>query len=304
MSTMRPCDTHTMRAFDSAARLELERAAFNWGQGVGEALLEATSRENLPGHGSRETRNWRSPFNQTGWLRDRGCIPWTEGPRDTFKHTDRHSFSLWRPAVGACPGVKATSAARDRNLHSDGLRSMCALSAQALREDCTVYSVGSKGNFKFERAILRATSHCFVHTFDCTMNGWSSTKNISSRNTFHPLCLSATNGVPTPRYRTLHDLTIVLGQTSMPSLLKLDIEGFERRVLLSWRSEDKWLPEQLLVEVHCYTDAVSGSIRFLSTGEQVAFLAHMHAIGYRLVDLRWEGGGVDATFVRAMCPAE
>ena len=82
------------------------------------------------------------------------------------------------------------------------------------------------------------------------------------------------------------------------------MQGFERRILLSWRLADGWLPEQLFLEVHCYLDASSGRIRFLSVAEQMVLLNHMHTIGYRHVALQWEGGGVDATFVRVWCPME
>jgi len=83
----------------------------------------------------------------------------------------------------------------------------------------------------------------------------------------------------------------------------MDIEGFERAVLLSWRAQDAWLPEEMFLEIHCYTYN-NGKIRFLSAAENVVLLLHLHSLGYRLTGLRWEGGGIDATLVRARCPAK
>ncbi len=36
-----------------------------------------------------------------------------------------------------------------------------------------VVSIGSRGDYAFERGVLNATSHCIVHTFDCTYDGAS-----------------------------------------------------------------------------------------------------------------------------------
>ena len=55
-------------------------------------------------------------------------------------------------------------------------------------------------------------------------------------------------------------------------------------------------------QVHCTRPILGGRTRWLSTGELTASLRHLHLLGYRLAELGREGGGVDATFIRAVCP--
>ena len=301
------CDTPTYRAFSREQRAEMEHRAHQWMQTFGGKLLQSISEQNLPSNGSRESARWRPPFNEIGWLQDRGCFH--RSPPDVFGRSDRHAFNLWKPAVASsCPGAARSQAV------SNGARSICALSAHAKRPDCVIFSVGSHGDFAFENHLLERTSHCEMHTFDCTMGSkWAATRKMKPRLTFHPWCLAAQSGQPGPAYKTLGELAAIVaggmgaapnGSVMPPSLVKMDIEGFERAILLGWRSEDEWLPEQLFTEIHCYVDSVSHRIRFLSEAEQAVLLAHMHTIGYRLVDLLWEGGGVSATFVRAKCPLQ
>mgnify|MGYP001981619388 CR=1 FL=1 len=342
------CDSPTTHAYTSAQRASLERRAHSWMQTFGGALLRSISARNLPGDPSgpsamEETRGWNRPFNELGWLRDRGCLPGTSAGSlpDALGHNDRHAFDTWRDALGPLIGLsnrRGTPSCPNASLvvpkrgEKDGLRRICALSAHAERPGCSVFSVGSRGEFSFERHLLRLTSACEVHTFDCTMgHKWNATRQLGPRLTFHPWCVSEHSGEPGPAYRTLGELAaLVAGSAAVapPSLLKMDVEGmpfavepfcacspraqtsdllvmrtgFERAILLSWRAHDVWLPEQLFLEIHCYVDSITKRIRWVSEAEQAVLLAHMITIGYRLADLSWEGGGVGATFVRTRCP--
>ena len=49
---------------------------------------------------------------------------------------------------------------------------------------CVIYSMGSEGDFSFERAML-AGSECDVFTFDCSFDG----KSIDPRHTYKKWCL-------------------------------------------------------------------------------------------------------------------
>ena len=219
----------------------------------------------------------------------------------------------------------------------DGKRSICSWDSFAHRQPCRVYSVGSKGEQSFEVHVLNSTAHCEVHTFDCTLTptivlnmakdsqvpgaraaaeaalaaaggaleaaASVPLRGEGGRHTFHPWCLGQRTGWPRPTYKTLADAMRALGHApGSLSLLKMDIEGWEHEVLDTWRADDPSLPEQLLAEVHCTRPLLRGRTRWLSAGELTALLHHLHLLGYRLADMVKEGGGVDATFVRAVCP--
>ncbi|KAI8468758.1 MAG: methyltransferase domain-containing protein [Monoraphidium minutum] len=68
----------------------------------------------------------------------------------------------------------------------DGGKLLCDLGV--LRAPCLVYSMGSNGDYGFERDILSRTP-CEVHTFDCTYNG---TSVQPARHFYHRTCI----GVP------------------------------------------------------------------------------------------------------------
>ena len=54
----------------------------------------------------------------------------------------------------------------------------------ALKAPCVIYSMGSAGDFSFERSML-ASSKCDVFTFDCSFDG----KSIDPRHTYKKWCL-------------------------------------------------------------------------------------------------------------------
>ena len=321
---MRRCESNLVRSLERAQLSEMDRTAVRWAQSVGGALMEHVAAQNLPARGADETAHWKPPFNQLGQVLDRGCLSDRRVPPDVFNHTDRHSFNLWQSAVTPCEVVREATDYGVNRKRTDGARLFCASGGLATQEACLVYSVGSAGKYGFEREILRRTRHCQTHTFDCTMKAarggggggsanstaWITQALKSShlcpscaqRGSFHPFCLSARAGDPGPQYLTLDGLRALLGHEKAPSLLKMDIEGFERAILYSWRASDAWLPEQLFLEVHCYSEPLAGRIRFFGAAENVVLLQHLHALGYRLTALRWEGGGVDATLVRTLCP--
>ena len=145
---------------------------------------------------------------------------------------------------------------------------------------------------------MKSTS-CTVHTFDCTISSTSCTSaarkkckpeygyshQIEHRLWFHPWCISAADGVPDKRYKTMSKIYSELGHNrSRLSLLKIDIEGFEWEMLQDWQPSDPWLPEQVSGELHCTTAPRPDRYRMLSIGETTVFLQHFHRIGYRLAE--------------------
>ena len=100
---------------------------------------------------------------------------------------------------------------------------------------------------------------------------------------------------------TLESIVASLGHSS-PTILKMDTEAFEHKIIHSWRASDP-LPEQLNMELHCTTEPISGLYRELSLAEQTITLIHLYRLGFRLVRVGRERGGIDATLIRVMCTA-
>lgn len=126
---------------------------------------------------------------------------------------------------------------------SDGSKLLCDVTEKLQREGCVIYSLGSNGDYSFERSMLKET-RCQIHTFDCTYaNG---TSQDPSRHHYHHWCLGGRQ--IGDQYRSWDNITASLQHTSV-DLLKMDIEGYEYDVLSSWRPGSV-LPDDLSVEFH------------------------------------------------------
>lgn len=144
----------------------------------------------------------------------------------------------------------------------DGQKVLCrnarSIVSTAASPGCWVLSVGCNGKWSFEQDIVNKTS-CQVHTFDCT-GTWPVPPDIKKRVTLHKLCLGV-DGDPNPDFRGWNELIGLgsklsgLGEARMPSVAKMDIEGFEFPVLTALVADgsDELLPEQIAVEVHSNT---------------------------------------------------
>jgi hypothetical protein len=308
------CNTPSLATYSAAALAKAERKMNHWEQQALGQLHDAVSSQNLqPERWAHVPANVRSNYRvikyQLQNLSDVGCGTrpnWAGKDLLSTRQNNRHSFNLWQrtmPCIGNRQRVQMLQKRMRADVRVDAPRSLCAWDAYRHRDDCTVYSLGSNGDIAFERAVINSTTSCIVHTFDCTMQGmrWQTERRLGERLWFHPWCISARDGDPDQRYMTLSTVQRRLGHKKL-SLLKVDIEGFEHNLFSSWRAEDRWLPEQLTAELHCTTELLSGRYRFMSVGEQTALLHHFHLLGYRLATLEWEGGGIDVTFIRAVCP--
>uniref|UniRef100_A0A6T7K7A5 Methyltransferase domain-containing protein n=1 Tax=Coccolithus braarudii TaxID=221442 RepID=A0A6T7K7A5_9EUKA len=310
------------RTLFTATRLaQIEDRVLEWEQSSLARLSDAITARGLAMRSTHPAdRKWKSSLLS---LTDEGCGS-RENLTSPVHYKLRPNYELWRSAVTAsCESSKGqaipelTWKARKKEGRADGERETCGWRAFAGDPKCVVYSLGSAGNYLFEKTLIRSTG-CTVHTFDCTLDSahcetpakkqcasrYNSTHLISARHWFHPFCIASTDGVPDARYKTLATVNRELGHGSMRlSLLKMDIEGFEWPILRSWRMSDVGLPEQFSAEFHCTTSKKPRhNLRQLSLGEATAVLSHFHRLGYRLSHLAWEGGGVDASFVRTRCP--
>ena len=130
----------------------------------------------------------------------------------------------------------------------DGGKLVCLDAVVAGKQNCTVYSLGSNGQFDFEESILKQTN-CTVHTFDCTSAPkqldparhqyheiWCARRALARRGT---MCVRKSNPQLPPascslgkstvttndskQFMSFQDLTTSLGHQAV-DLLKMDIE--------------------------------------------------------------------------------
>ena len=175
------------------------------------------------------------------------------------------NYALFEPYIGCPPERELLRYGAD----GEGGKMLCNISG--LPPNCTVFSLGSNNQYDFEAAVLAATV-CSVHTFDCTVDGYS----IDERHFFQKLCL----GDPQHHmgYITLND-ALRIADVEEVSLLKMDIEGFEFDVVSHW-TEAAVLPSQLSMEIHRGNPAHD---QFMSAVDLALFFLHLSNLGYGIV---------------------
>jgi FkbM family methyltransferase len=220
----------------------------------------------------------------------------------------------------------------------DGGKWLCGISS--LKKGCIIYSLGSNAQFDFEYLMVENTP-CEIYTFDCTVSETETRfpkdlqKKGLGRIHFFPLCVSdGSKKTPKPSYRTLRQLAQDLNHTNI-DLLKMDVEGFEYRVLAGLftdaleaskaaseleRSLD-FLPMQISFELHTRTDlipeasglideqssrAFDGWYNFggLSAGDMQIFWNQLTDLGYAVVSRENNSGfsgGAEFTALRVFC---
>lgn len=180
-----------------------------------------------------------------------------------------HRFNIISPYL-ICP---ETAALVRYGNEGDGGKMLCDISK--LPSDCVVYSLGSNGDYTFEKSIIKG-SHCTVHTFDCTYNG----QDIDERHTYHKICV----GQGGPMFRSWRNLTADLGHAHV-DVLKMDIEGHEASVIAELTSETP-LPSQIAIEMHV---PATDEVKYFptTTARTPAHIAlmflHLARLGYGVV---------------------
>lgn len=148
--------------------------------------------------------------------------------------------------------------------------------------NCTVISIGSNDQWGMETA-LKAHG-CTTHTFDCTLAG-NVVKNRppnSPNMHFHPHCISSKTYTENGRsYMTYGDMMALTNLTSSPTLLKLDVEGFEYEVLQKMLVDNYLLPLQIQIELHWGTKMVDvpWMLRTITSAELALFFGMMYTSG-------------------------
>eukprot|EP00747_Dinoflagellata_sp_TGD_P211918 gnl/TRDRNA2_/TRDRNA2_85084_c0_seq1.p1 gnl/TRDRNA2_/TRDRNA2_85084_c0~~gnl/TRDRNA2_/TRDRNA2_85084_c0_seq1.p1 ORF type:complete len:498 (-),score=85.45 gnl/TRDRNA2_/TRDRNA2_85084_c0_seq1:96-1514(-) len=237
--------------------------------------------------------------------------------RDSHLIPHHHVFAPWEPVqppASACP-VGAGGFTRVRGEDSDDAgKNLCGLEVLS-REgpDCTVLSLGSKNSFEFEWGILNHTS-CTVHVYDCFVD--DPKPPSSSRLTFHRVCVGGNGGLGADLDKPhigLPGLIRELGRNKI-SLLKMDIEGWERSVFQEahrewWAGGQlSWLPNQILLELHCcdpnrLIDWGNDADENMDQAESVLLLRILQDFGYRVIakEPNPYGKAVEVTLMRYLC---
>ncbi|KAL2918136.1 hypothetical protein HK105_202063 [Polyrhizophydium stewartii] len=139
--------------------------------------------------------------------------------------------------------------ARDpKGLHPDGPKWMCPEYLETPDDSpCTIFSVGSNGQFDFEEAMHSFVGNkCKIYTFDCTGNWTNPTTE------FHPWCISNENTV-NEKGHIFKTLTQIMHDVNVTHihLFKIDVEGYEFQTVQTLLKEPREnLPRQILMEVH------------------------------------------------------
>ncbi|KAL4517156.1 hypothetical protein Ndes2526A_g00734 [Nannochloris sp. 'desiccata'] len=151
-------------------------------------------------------------------------------------------YDLFNPFI-SCPGGSAMQRLGG-SIQDDGGKWLCT--DLLTTAPCTIFSLGSNGDFSFENAMLEATP-CKIFTFDCTVDG----NSINERHQYHKKCIGTAARADTDadRFITLDQAAQLVGVQTI-NLLKIDIEGFEFDTLSSWSQLDRFLPEQVAIEIH------------------------------------------------------
>eukprot|EP00995_Heteronema_vittatum_P010746 NODE_626_length_1256_cov_285.195526_g453_i0.p1 GENE.NODE_626_length_1256_cov_285.195526_g453_i0~~NODE_626_length_1256_cov_285.195526_g453_i0.p1 ORF type:complete len:357 (-),score=81.14 NODE_626_length_1256_cov_285.195526_g453_i0:122-1192(-) len=170
----------------------------------------------------------------------------------------------------------------------DDEKRFCASPSVLTSDSCVVISIGSADQWAFEEAIFHQTN-CSVYTYDCT-GAFTVPVEIRSRVHFEPICIGAADAtLGGKRFLTWNSLLSYSEINTSPSLLKMDVEGFEYEVLRAMlgSTNDALLPVQIALELHYQsfaTDTTWG-FRGKTPGEIGAFMSFLfNKGGYMLAD--------------------
>ena len=159
-------------------------------------------------------------------------------------------YDLFDPFVTHCPNGEVVKRMGGvvGDPYDDGGKYLCMdllrKEEEKKKTPCTIFSLGSNGDFSFEESMLTVTD-CDIHTFDCTISGAS----IHPRHQYHQRCLgSSAKAALDERFITLSSAAAELGVEKI-NLLKIDVEGYEFDALATWTQFDT-LPEQVAIELH------------------------------------------------------
>lgn len=240
----------------------------------------------------------------TGHARLAGWLDEVRGHPDLGPSSSDWSAGYFDRLAPVAAGLSCATAGHDRfGGGGDGGKHICC--TQPLGVDgCVAVSVGSAGEWDYERDIVRRT-RCRVVTFDCGAD-YEVPADLSSRVRFVRQCLGASTD-PARRMLTYADAMAAAGipPGESPTHLKMDIEGHEYAVLEDAFSDGAGaLPDQIALELHLATGFEAryvmskGGVRYDGTlarpgaraikspGEVALFAQRLFAAGYLVASRR------------------
>ena len=209
-------------------------------------------------------------------------------------------LNLMGPVIPNCCSFDSFGTGDDKKV-------VCTNAASFKTNNCWIMSVGCRGKWEFETAVVERTS-CKVHTFDCT-GDWDIPEDLKGKVFLHKLCLGdkrETRQIKKRKvgeFRPINDLIEIGSRKSgfkdiiLPSFAKLDIEGYEFMAIRAMlEQEDKsMIPEQLVMEIHVevriplnmftyHRTTKKGHKKYFVIEEKMAeFFAYVSGHGYELV---------------------
>ena len=199
-------------------------------------------------------------------------------------------YDLFQPYIKCPSGNKMMNRVGDTG---DGGKWLCDELLQ--KDECVVFSLGSNGQYDFERALLKQTK-CKIYTFDCTYEG----NSLGKRHEYIKKCIGTVEKAGINKdFMTLSVAARDLGVNEI-TLLKIDIEGYEFDEIAGWSVTDLSLPEQISIEVHhsqvIYHGGANSShykvqdfsnllwpVHHLSLSDLALFFGHFGRLGYAIV---------------------
>ena len=173
---------------------------------------------------------------------------------------------------------------------------MLCLNAIPPKQKCWVLSIGSNGKFEFEKDIVKHT-HCDVHIYDCT-GTWKLPREIEGRGSISKICVGkkgeSAHGMLFESMEKLIERSSKRSgfeESTAPSVLKMDVEGYEVGVLTEMMGMGRQLlPDQMAVELHVRTGRQVGE-PYVSDGEKfrlsneslMEIVGKVGTMGYALV---------------------
>jgi hypothetical protein len=142
----------------------------------------------------------------------------------------------------------------------DGGKWVCLEHLNTKVGKCIIYSLGSNGDFSFERdmgvAVKKLGNACEFHTFDCT-GIWPVPNDTDGKpvTVLHPWCLGADSVQANLLFKSFSTITKELGHEEI-AYLKMDIEGAEVKVFEEMLTAEnvKRLPKQISYEAHIHKE--------------------------------------------------
>ena len=224
------------------------------------------------------------------WMTSVEFLDRTHAMHNTTRPLKKEKWTFLGPETPVCP-VELTTFGRPDNV--DQQKVFClpdSFFKESSEDSCIVFSIGGNNQWDFEIDVHKRTN-CRIHTFDCTVKG-RVPQNIKDRTTFHELCIDGQDRIDQMndrKYKTLESLIGITGG-KRPTLLKIDVEGFEfplfRRWLLDVEADPErylpLMPDQLAFEIHSQYPKYN-SRQSRSAAELMVLSQAMYRIGYVVV---------------------